>query len=228
MSQYIGDIPVAAIEGVEIASGKPSEDIDLITEGERLVFEKARTADKITINVALLEGDHPEELKVEDQRKDLKDLASNDAKENSFTYMNFEGAIAIDEVNVPESSSMPTYRQGTISGIYLPWPKHFPNTKPNHGKLMKGVADLNLGVDAIPSMGVISNGTVDYSLSLTADGEVIRGMTGDVSLSMDITGDVDVIRGMTGDVQPSLDVQGDAEHANGPFGATFGRSFGGT
>lgn len=133
-SPYIGDVLIPTIQSFNVSSSKETEELDLVDKDRNFVMEGSEPADDIEIEFALIDRLHPNRLTPEEQRGELKTLMGRDVEKNSIDYRWLNGHISVQDVDLSESSDLKTYREGTISGKYYPWPKHFDNTSVEYNK----------------------------------------------------------------------------------------------
>jgi len=115
----IGSTEITAILNIERGNSSPWSELNLVDKEENLVYKQAKEAESISIDVALVEHLHSQGKSVEDQRQDLKELINNSPSNNSIDYKDVSGNLVIESVDIPESSDLPTYREGTISGFLI-------------------------------------------------------------------------------------------------------------
>jgi hypothetical protein len=116
----IGSVEITSILNIERGNSSPWSEINLVDKDENLIYKEAREAESISIDVALIEHLHSQGKNVEQQRQDLKSLIKNSPSDNSIDYKDVSGDLVIESVDVPESSDLPTYREGSISGFLIP------------------------------------------------------------------------------------------------------------
>lgn len=127
MTHFIGDVEIPVIQNVDISTSSSVDEIEMVEQDDHLLYAGEESAPQIEIEFALVESLHRGGKIVEEQRKEVESLVESKSTQNIFTYNIFNGRIAVEEVSIPESSDSPTYREGTIKGKYLAWPKHYPN-----------------------------------------------------------------------------------------------------
>jgi hypothetical protein len=115
----IGNVEITSILNIERGSNSPWSEINLVDKDENLMYKEAREAESISIEVALVEQLHSQGKNVEKQRQDLKSLIDNSPSDNSIDYKDVSGDLVIESVDIPESSDLSTYREGSISGFLI-------------------------------------------------------------------------------------------------------------
>lgn len=170
MSHYIGDVEIPAINNVEIGKSIGSEEIDLVSYDENIVFESVQQASQIEISCSLVKSAHTYNKEIEDQRAEVKRLVSRSADNNGFRSFGFKGHLAVTDVSVAETSDSPTLREATISALYLPWPKHFPNDEPN-------TVSISMDSDAQVSVGESSSSSEKSSVGSDAQVTITESVT---------------------------------------------------
>jgi len=130
MVNFIADTAITSIQEVRLSSGKEVSEKDILNEELQLILGGEDLAQEIEIDYTLLPNLHPSNFSVEEQRKDIKSLTSNEVKENVFTYKFISGFVSINSISVDEKSDLNNIRRGTISGYFLPWPKYYSENAP--------------------------------------------------------------------------------------------------
>lgn len=128
MTKYIGDVALPSIQEVNFSLAQEQEESDMIGKDENILSIGSEAAVAVEVSFTLLEKIHPNNLSVEEQEDQVKSLTANEYEENMFEYDGMEGMISVQSVNTPEEGSSDTIREGTLSGLFLPWPKHKFNT----------------------------------------------------------------------------------------------------
>jgi len=146
---HIGKKPIGYIQSIQFDSGESLEEIDLINKDANLIFTDVNEGKNIEIEFILTEKNHPENLIIEEQRKEIKSLVSEDYLNNTFRKSGIEGRISISSVDVSENADLDTIREGSIQGTFLPWPKYETANEPKFYKVISGeiLAQLNLDGD---------------------------------------------------------------------------------
>lgn len=170
MTHYISEIPIAVIEEVEINASETKDELDLVDKNSNIIINGPEGAREITVDFVLVEDEHPEKATVEDQREEVKELTANDAEDNYFDYNNENYFVSVEDVNVPESSQIPTMRSGSFSGKLLPWPKHFPDSRTSQDKRIGGGVDYRWFADgSLGRLNFLGGGVLDFVLATDGD-----------------------------------------------------------
>jgi len=110
-------VEIPAITSIETTESSEWEEIDLVDKEKNLLFKGlGNNVQDITINFTLSKQAHSSSKDVEIQRKDVKTLEENTAKQNDFSYGDSSGKILIESIDFPESSTERNIRNGSISG----------------------------------------------------------------------------------------------------------------
>lgn len=173
MSEYIGSVPIATINEIQLSSEVEVEEMDIVGEDSNFVIVGENLSDDIEISYTLTkQNHHPENADIEEQREDIKSLISEDAKNNSIRYGDeLEGFVSVEDTDISEDSNLQTIREGTISGKFLPHPKHFPEQSVGPRKLNKGNINYVLEISGKMISHVYSEGDVNYILNFSGDPE---------------------------------------------------------
>jgi len=243
VTHYIGNIPVSSIQEVTISKGEETDEIDLIEEDTNIILSGFDEGEEMEIEFTLLKQTHPERIEAEEQRKDLKGLASNDVSDNYFSYNNSEYFLAVEEVSVPESSTLQKIREGTITAKALPFPKHFQNERRGNDKLDSGNVILSFDIDSDAFRGIEvlsdlsyqfiidsdlkrlrgSDGEIDYTLLIESFVNQLSSTEGVISINEDVTGQSSVQTSKDGEIEYSFSFKRLNAQS---FGRDFGRFFG--
>jgi len=124
MVSFIGSTAITSIQELRLSTGKKVSEFDLVDKDNQLVVEGEVNGQVIEIDYTLLPNIHPENLSVEEQRQEVKNLSSDDYSNNTFRYNILDGFVSVESVSIDEKSDQSNLRTGTISGLFLPWPKY--------------------------------------------------------------------------------------------------------
>ena len=220
MTHYIADVPVASIQELDKSIGREIDELNIISEDSNILLNGNSEGEQLEIAFTLTKQNHPEELEVEEQRSELKELSSKEANQNYIQTGNIDGWISIEDVSIPESSDLNNIREGTISGIYLPYPKHF--SKDFRGNDKRTVGFLELQLESEANVVVVSQfqiiGSLSFSLNTTPESTRAISLRPNKILSGSFGRDFGRVFG-SGEI--------DEYTISGGFGYNFGRSFGG-
>jgi len=136
MVYYIGNVEIPSISSVELSDSKVYDELDINEESHNFVFEEENEIAEITISFTLYPTD--EFPNVEDQRDELKRIANRAKNLNDFVFNEYIGYLAVNDVSLGQSGSEDNFMQGTITALYLPWPKTLseqsrPREEPSEG-----------------------------------------------------------------------------------------------
>ena len=137
MVTYIGKTPLTSIQNISLGSNVEISEHDLIDSEKNILLEGSHSTITIEIEETIVESLYPrgggfgrysgeKSSLIEGQRLDIKELVENEWHKNKFVYGGgiLTGYISVENVSVPESSSEKNTRSFSISGLFLPWPKH--------------------------------------------------------------------------------------------------------
>lgn len=125
--RYIGSVAIPTVQEVTFSFEKENSEVDLIDKNTNILFHGSEGGVGIDISFTLVKSLHPQEEPIEQQEKDVKSLVSNDVDSNTFVYNGIEGVISVESVDIPNEGSADTIREGTLSGLFFPWPKNYPS-----------------------------------------------------------------------------------------------------
>ena len=199
MTVYINDVPIPFIEEYNISTSSEIVEVDLLEDDINSLLYGNDEGQDIDISFSLLKEVHPEKLDVENQRDDVKELSSKEASENYINLDDLDGWISIENIDIPENSDQPTYTSGSISGKFLPNPKHF--TSDDVGNTFRYVGFLKFQLEFLDNFldsveTVENDGSLSYSSNIKATPKKVVS------------------------IRPP-------KRINGRFGRDFGRLFGG-
>jgi len=119
MTNYIADVPFTAFEEVSNESSISVDEKDIISEETKFVFNGENEGYSLEVNFVLDLNDY--------SKSSIEKLVSRYSVEvNDFKYNGFVGRLSIQDISLPESADSTNLIQGTISALFLPWPKHYP------------------------------------------------------------------------------------------------------
>lgn len=208
MTEYIGNVPVSSIQNVEISRTEGKDEIDLVDEDSNIVVEGIDEGQEIQIDFTLMKRGHPEELDVDQQLSEAKELVSNDVIDNSFKYNGSQYHLSIGDVSISESSDLRTIRQGTITAQALPWPKHYPEETP--GANLRVGGDILFSMDLSGEPQIVSlypKGEVDYSLDLEAFSKKLISSISEIDYELSTEGKIDSERSVDSSVNYTLEIE---------------------
>lgn len=124
MTHQIGsDAFFNAFEDFTLGKSKSVNEIDIIDEDLNFVLEGEGEGYTVDISFVFI----PSFFDDGERRKDaIKNLVENSVTENDVDFQGYKGRIAVEEVSLPEEGNQDNIFYGSISGIFLPWPMHFP------------------------------------------------------------------------------------------------------
>lgn len=126
MTEYIGGVPIASIQNVEVNRSFEVNEVDLKGDNTNIVLNGNDEGWEISIDFTLVSEDHLNSQPLREQKDEVRSLVSQPVTENAIVYSGFAGFISVTNVDIPESGSSDTIIQGSIDGLFLPWPKHHP------------------------------------------------------------------------------------------------------
>lgn len=180
MTNQIGTIPIGSIQEISFSDGTSFDEIDILSEDSNIILSGEDEITDIEISVILTEDIHPDDFSVEEQRKELKELPKNPLQENSFIDLGRRGYISVENVDVSESSDIPTVREGVIEGKFMSWPKQFPDDRPAFFIFVKG--DIQGDFNATGDLFLLAplEGSFDGNFNSEAELNRITSLDGDL------------------------------------------------
>jgi len=123
--KFIGSALVSSVQEESFSISKSIDEIDLINKNTNFLFNGEEETQDVEIDVSLIEGLTVDDKSVDELRDDLKELTSEKAEYIPVVFDSKKGFLSVESISIPENSNLQTYRQATISGSFLPWPKNF-------------------------------------------------------------------------------------------------------
>jgi hypothetical protein len=206
MTYSIGKVPVSSIQNIEVSSSQEQSEVDLIDEDTNFLFLGAESAEDINIDFTLYE-DGTSSRTIEEQREELKQLIKEEDINNTFNFFGKKGRISVEDVSFPQDSSQSNIISGSITGQFLPWPKHFPDNTPTFIAFLSGDAysSLNLDNDRASLIAGIE-GSLDSTLDSEADLLVINLLEGKIESTLGSEADLLVINLLGGELDSSFEL----------------------
>lgn len=193
MTEFIGPVPIATVQEYTVENAKATEQVDLIDEESNLVISSEEEGYDVAIAFTLVEEAHPERLDLQEQKEEVKSLASADAQDNYFNYEGEEAFLSIGEISIPEDSARDNLRSGEITAKLLPYPKHFSDIEPGNRKR--------------------NSINIDYDLDLLAELEKFGKdvFIANSRFAFDVEGRLSNFFGLAANIDYGLDVEGSLE-----------------
>lgn len=123
MTQQIGDdVYFTAFENFTLSSSEETEEIDLVEKDTNFVLSGSEEGYDVDISFVFVPNDF---YFADDILERIKNLSSRDVTENTIDFQGYQGRVSVSDVSFPNDAQEDNIRRGSISGIFLPWPKHF-------------------------------------------------------------------------------------------------------
>jgi hypothetical protein len=210
MTEYIGDIPISSVQEVIFTKAQENEEIDIIDDDSNFILSGNDEGEEVEINFTLLKQAHPERLEIENQRDELKGLASSDASQNNFQYNGTEYFLSIGEVSIPESSELQTIREGTISAKAFPWPKNFEEVEVGVDKRNSGIIDLEFNLESDPIRSRSIEDEIVYSMAVESFANIFHSSQSVIDYSLETDGISNYLLSVDSEIIYSLSVDSDS------------------
>lgn len=126
MSSQIGNISIGSISNVDIGKSVNLDEYNIVDEDINTVAIGENDAYQVSIDFVVTNNDIIDTVTLEEQKERIKRISERKSHFNSFGYMDLIiGFISVEQVSFVEDSERRNLLEGTISGIFLPWPKFF-------------------------------------------------------------------------------------------------------
>lgn len=118
---FIGNTQIPNINSIEMTASADYDEINLDNDASKnMLFKKSESLEQFNISFTLLKELHPDNLPVEEQKDELKELLDRNYQSNFFVYRDFNGYLSVNSVNFPLDSDQSNIVQGEIQAVYLP------------------------------------------------------------------------------------------------------------
>lgn len=115
----INGVEIPAITNISRSKSKSWEEIDLIGKDQNFVFQEPETTEDIQIDFVLNKTVHSQSKTLEAQIADVKSLRNNDPSNNTINYLDIDGHLQIESIDLPEEAGSNVLITGTISGYLI-------------------------------------------------------------------------------------------------------------
>jgi len=177
MTNSVNKVPLSSVEETTSGKSKEIDEFDVVDNFDsNYILEGAEELEQIEFNILANKISHPENLDIESQIKEIKSLSKKDVSENSFSINGKRGFISVENISIPEEGNVSNLREVTVSGKFLPWPKHFPNILPINYIFLSEKTSYRHFLNAIPSVLVGVDGEVYFSSLFSSKIDIFRGM----------------------------------------------------
>ena len=173
MTNSVNKVPLSSVEETTSDKSKEVDEFDVVDDFDtNYILEGAEELEQIEFNVLANEISHPENLDIDSQIKEIKSLSNKDISGNSFIINNKRGFISVENISIPEEGNVSNLKEITISGKFLPWPKHFPETRPINYIFLSEKFTYKHFLNASPSVLKTVDGGIDGSFLLLRKGDI--------------------------------------------------------
>jgi len=168
----VNKVPLSAVQEKSTSKDKETDEIDLdgFDDSNFVVRGSEETE---SIEIVFTHPENASDTSISELRDQLRDLQKKDIQDVTHEVDGKKGRIAIENINIAESSDVRNLREVTIQGKFLPWPKHYTSNRPT----LYEILDSNIFT--------FLNTENTFSLDLSLD-------SGDIKLKGEKTGDVSV------------------------------------
>lgn len=115
----INGVEIPAITAINESGGVEVEEIDLVDKEKNLIFKGVEEINEIEISFVLTPILHSSSYSLEKQRQRVKTLENSPYTENNFSYMDYEGQLVIEGIDLPESGESQVLIEGSIQGFLI-------------------------------------------------------------------------------------------------------------
>jgi len=179
MTEGVEKVPLSAVQETSSSKSKETKELDLDDfSNNNFVVNGEESAEEVEISFSALEEGN---LSPEEIRDELNALKNKPIEDVTIEIDGKRGRIALENINVSESSDTRTYYDGSFSGKFLPWPKHFTNNRPKIYTFLNGLTLLTYKGNGHLLFAIEFDGDIASELSLQSSVSRITGLDGSVS-----------------------------------------------
>lgn len=206
----VNKVPLSAVQEKSTSKSQENDEVDLINnDSSNLVVRGNKKTEEIEI--IFTHTEKSSDISIDELRDELRKL-QNDSIENVTHEIDGRvGRIAIENINVPETSDSRNVREIVIQGKFLPWPKHYASNRPT----LYEILDSSL-------FGRLSTNTdLDIERLLSKSQKFILNVSGRSYKKRSVSSDIDTIFETSVPADLILSVKGNKE-LSGNISAKFG------
>lgn len=126
----IGEVEIPIVSQINPENNAEVDEINSISGIENVVVKHEASPETITISAFLNEEVHSSSLTIEEQRKNVENLAKNETIDNSFNYKDYKGHLFIEDIDFEQNGDSKIIERFEITARYFPWPKYYPENEP--------------------------------------------------------------------------------------------------
>lgn len=119
MSTTIGNVEVPFISNITTDREVPVSELKDVHETSPTVVKHQADNERITIEFVISEM-LDTTLTMQEQRDGIDSLTEKDPANCDFVYLDWDGWIAIENVQFGRATGEPAVQEGVIEGVYLP------------------------------------------------------------------------------------------------------------
>lgn len=119
MSTTIGNVEVPFISEIDSDTNVPTSELKDVHETAPTVVKHQPDSERLTIQFVISEM-LDTTLTMQEQRNGIKSLEEKEIANSAINYMDWDGWLAVEDVNLGRATGEPAIQEGTINAIYLP------------------------------------------------------------------------------------------------------------
>lgn len=131
MSVAIGDIEIAIVGEIEETIESEVDEIkDAFKSLDNIPVKHRPSVETISITGFLNKEIHSQNLALNEQKNEVKQLRVSDVEKNSVNFMGYKGHLLVETINIDDNSDSGIIKEVEIEGRFFPWPKYYPESQP--------------------------------------------------------------------------------------------------
>jgi len=142
----VNKVPLSAVQEKSTSKDKETDEIDLdgFNDSNFVVRGSEETE---SIEIVFTHPEDASDTSISELRDQLRDLQKKDIQDVTHEVDGKKGRIAIENINIAESSDVRNLREVTIQGKFLPWPKHYTSNRPTLYEILDSSISAILSID---------------------------------------------------------------------------------
>lgn len=121
MSFDIGSVEIPFVSSMDADTNIPESEVKGLHGIPPAVATHQPDNARLTIEFVIAQKVHSQGLSVSQQRQNIQGLAETDQSNNRIQYGDYDGWLAVTNVEFGEETAEPIIQEGAIEAIYLPY-----------------------------------------------------------------------------------------------------------
>lgn len=120
MSFDIGTVEIPFVSDLSADTNVPESEVKNVHGTPPSVVTHQPDNERLTIQFVIAEKVHSTGLSVSAQRDNIRSLSETEISDNRINYGDYDGWLAITNIEFGEETAEPVIQEGIIESIYLP------------------------------------------------------------------------------------------------------------